>query len=76
MFDFGQIIEKVTGFLGDTGGVQEVLGNVNIDSAILENLPLDQVEGYLGEAGIDTATLTEGQLGAIVQKLTGPGGGA
>lgn len=49
MFDFGQIMEKVTGLLGDGARVQDViggnlsetLGNLNIDPAMLENLDID-----------------------------------
>ena len=49
MFDFGQIIEKLTGLLGDSGSVKEfiggnlseTLGNPNIDASMLENLNID-----------------------------------
>lgn len=83
LLDFGQIIEKVTGFIGDKGGVQEVLGgnvaealgNANIDPSFLENLPLDQVQTYLADAGIDPSALTDGTAGELLQKFSGSGGG-
>lgn len=82
MFDFGQIVEKVTGLFGQGGAAQdliggnltEMLGNANIDPALLETLQVDQLNEYLANAGIDPAALTEGQLGGIVQQVTENGG--
>ena len=82
MFDFGQMIEKATGLFGQGGGAQdllggnlaEMLGNANIDPALLENLQLDQLGEFLANSGIDPASLTEGQLTNVVQQLTENGG--
>lgn len=52
MFDFGQIVEKVTGLLGENGGIRDViggdvsetLGNTNLDMSLLENLDPSMLE--------------------------------
>lgn len=83
MFDFGQIIEKVTGLVGDAGSMQdaiggnltEILGNANIDPSLLENLSLDQAQEFLSNAGIDASALGDGQLAELLERFTGPGNG-
>lgn len=89
MFDFGQIVEKVTGLLGDNGGmrdiiggdVSETLGNTNLDMSLLENLdpsmlenlPLDQAQELLADTGLDPSALADGQLTEVIARLTGSG---
>jgi|GEM_PF-2580407 len=83
MFDFGQIIEKVTGLISGNGGVQEVVGgniaetlsNANFDPALLESLPLDQVHAHLAEHGIDVSALGEGEAAELMQKFSGSDSG-
>jgi hypothetical protein len=82
MFDFGQIIEKITGSFGGEGIVTEALGgnlgdllnNANVDPSLLENIPLDQAHDVLAGAGIDPSMLTDGQLAEIIPQLAGSGG--
>jgi len=82
MFDFSNILEKMTGFIGDSGAMHEttgghltdILGNADIDPSLLENIPLDQVYELLASAGIDRSTLSEGQIAELLPQLTGSGG--
>jgi hypothetical protein len=81
MFDFGQIIEKITASVGGGGIVSEALGgnlaellnNANIDPSLLENIPLDQAYDVLAGAGIDPSMLTDGQLAELIPQLAGSG---
>lgn len=89
MFDFGQIVEKVTGLLGDSSAVQnviggnisETLGNLNVDPSLLENLDpsvlenlnLDQAQEFLTNSGIDPSALADGQMTDVIERLRGSG---
>ena len=78
MFDFDRIIEKVTGLLGDGGALQDVvsgdltetLSNAGIDPSLLDNLPMDQVQQFLADSGVDVSSLTEGQAADLIQEFT------
>ncbi len=82
MFDISNIVDKVGGLFGQGSVVQDalggnladVLGNANIDPALLENLPLDNVSQWLADAGVDPATLGEGQLADLVTQVSENGG--
>ena len=77
MFDFGQIVEKVTGLFEDGsqaqdllgGSLQELIETANFDPSALENASLDQLSELLNQAGIDPSNLTDGQVLETAQDL-------
>ncbi|MFY0611177.1 MAG: hypothetical protein JXQ99_06605 [Hyphomicrobiaceae bacterium] len=76
MFDFGQIIEKVSG-LFEQGGASDALGSnltdlveaANFDPSILANAPIDQLSELLNQAGIDPTKLADGEILDTAQDL-------
>ena len=85
MFDFGQILEKAAGLIGNGSGLQdivggnvadalggnlsEILGNAGIDPSLLENMSLDQATDFLANAGIDPAALGEGGIADLLDRF-------
>ena len=78
MFDFGQLIERVTSQFNlqdlqetlSAGGAPDLLSNLGIDPAMLEGLPVEEVVSRLTEAGIDPADLAQLDIEAIISGLT------
>ena len=77
MLDISGVVDRVSGWLGQGGAASDVVGgnladmvnNANLDPALLENLSLDHVSQWLADAGIDPASLSQGQVAEIVRQV-------
>jgi hypothetical protein len=77
MFDFSRLVETVTGAIG--GQVSEkiaeilpaadLLQHAGIDLQQLEGLGSSEIMAVLESAGIDVASLTDGQLAELIGGL-------
>lgn len=82
MFDFGQIVEKMTGLFEQSGEAQNLLNSnmtewlesANLDPSLLENASVDQLSELLSQAGIDPTSLADGQILETAQELLQSGG--
>ena len=81
MFDWSGLVDRATelfngGNLAElaNGELNEHLSALGIDAEALDGLQVEQLQTMLDDAGIDIASLTEGQLGELVTTVTERGG--
>ena len=81
MFDWSGLVDRATemfngGGLADlaNGELSEHLSALGTDASALDGLQVEQLQTLLDDAGIDMASLTDGQLGELVTTVTENGG--
>ena len=77
MLDVSDVMDRFSGWFGQGNAASDLVGgnladmvnNAGLDPSLLENLSLDHVGQWLADAGIDPASLSQGQIAEIVRQV-------